>query len=39
MNNWLKQEIDTRLQEIEICLTEHVPQVSVCVSMYNASKY
>lgn len=39
MNDKIKQENDTRLQDNETCVTEHIPQVSVCMPMYNASKY
>lgn len=39
MNDKIKQETDTRLQDNEICVAEHIPQVSVCMPMYNAPKY
>lgn len=39
MNDKIKQDNDTRLQDNETCVTEHIPQVSVCMPMYNASKY
>lgn len=39
MNDKIKQENDTRLQDNETCVTEHISQVSVCMPMYNASKY
>lgn len=39
MNDKIKQDNDTRLQENETCVTERIPQVSVCMPMYNASKY
>lgn len=38
MNDKIKQDNDTRLQDNETCVTEHIPQVSVCMPMYNASK-
>lgn len=39
MNDKIKQDNDSRLQDNETCVTEHIPQVSVCMPMYNASKY
>lgn len=39
MNDKIKQDNDSRLQDNEACVTEHIPQVSVCMPMYNASKY
>lgn len=39
MNDKIKQDNDSRLQDNETCVTEHIPQVSVCIPMYNASKY
>ena len=38
-NDTRLQDNDTRLQDNETCVTEHIPQVSVCMPMYNASKY
>lgn len=39
MNDKIKQDNDSRLQDNETYVTEHIPQVSVCMPMYNASKY
>lgn len=35
MNDKIKQETNTRLQDDKMCVTEHIPQVSVCMLMYN----
>lgn len=35
MNDKIKQKTNTRLQDDKMCVTEHIPQVSVCMLMYN----
>lgn len=35
MNDKIKQKTNTRLQDHEMRVTEHIPQVSVCMLMYN----
>ncbi len=34
MNDKIKQETDTRMQNNEMCVTGHIPKVSVCMLMY-----